>query len=273
MRLGARTRIFNDLASATLTNIFGYIMTSAQGNTFQSYWLFIPSLSKAWVFNFDEANWTQILFPNTTTPAGPVESPGLLNGPTSIAFAARSLLTIHELPGIIANQFWTPLSIINGTPLDTMVIADNIHHTAAAFTFGQPSSFPTATSINATDGWYVRSGPLDFDDNRHEHVVNKVRIVLTDVAQNMRFNLRLSTIANGKVIQTPVWNVTVGTGSGSPITVIVDLRNGISGRYITWELSGPPNVAFELVEVTPYPIVAGEVQWENVPNYTISASS
>lgn len=264
-RLGARARIFSDLTVATQSNIFGYIQNSAQGNTYQAYWLFLPSLSKAWVYYFDESSWTQILFPNTGSSLDPIDAPGMLNGPASVGFSPKAQLRIEDLTGLVTNLSWTSLSLRNTNPLmDTMVIADNIDQTAAYMNFGQPAKFRTAGSINTTDGWYVRSGPLDFDDNRHEHTVNKVRLVLTDVASPMTFFLRLSTVtAKGTTIFTPTWTVNVGRSTGTALTIMVDLRNGISGQYITWELSGPQGVAFELVEITPYPITGGEIRWDS----------
>ena len=244
MRLGARSRIFTDLFAATQSNIFGFILTSASGVTYESYWLFIPSLNKAWVYHFDEANWTQVFF-----------NSGQLTGPVSVFFQSQ-IPRIVDLVGTIQQQPWSPSTLTAGNPLDTMAIADTNANSISVYQPLVPSSVPTTGSINANDGWYVKSGPLDFDDNRHYHTVNKVRLVINDVGA-MTFNLRLT---NEKTYQTPVVTVNVGTGSGAPITLVVPIPSGITGAYITWELSGPQGTPFELVEITPYPIVGGEIQ-------------
>lgn len=244
-RLGARTRIFGDIFRANPVNVWAAIMTSANGNTYQSYWLFLPSLNKAWVHNFDEGNWTQIYFEQAR-----------LNGPVGVSFQALSGMRIMDLVGSIGQQNWSAVSLAQQINLlDAMVIADNNVNSVSYFNFSQPASQPTLSSIHPGDGWYIRSGPLDFDDNRHPHTVNKVRMVLTDVGRQT-FYIRLT---NEVGYQTPLQMITLGTGSGTALTNIVDLQNGITGKYITWELSGPPGIPFQLVEITPYPVLGGEV--------------
>jgi hypothetical protein len=161
-----------------------------------------------------------------------------------------------DLVGAISDQHWSAATLTAVNPLDSTVIADNNVNSVSYFDLGTPASVPTSLSINSSDGWYVRSGPLDFDDNRHEHTVNKLRMILTDVGA-MQFSIRLS---NEKGYRTPVQTITTGSGSGAPITQMIDLKNGCTGKYLTWELSGPPGVPFELVEITPYPITGGEVR-------------
>jgi hypothetical protein len=241
-RLGARTRIFADLFKVTQnvdltigynqSNVWGVIMTAANGTTMEAYWLFIPQLNKAWVYNFDESNWTQLLF-----------QAGRLNGPA-------------------LSSFWGPQSNsafpFGFAPIDSLTIADNAAvggFNVSYLDFSTPGNMLTSGSISPGDGWYIRSGNLDFDDNRHPHTVNKVRMVLTDVGV-MQFYLRFT---NETGYQTPLQLMTIGEGTGKSITTMVDLQNGITGKYITWELSGPPSVPFELVEITPYPVLGGEV--------------
>lgn len=248
-RLGARTRILADLFSVSgysdesaiptggeggnnRARVYGVISSSSNGTAIGAYWLFIPELNKAWIYNFDEGNWTQTYFNN-----------GQLNGPALGSFLAQQTTASTNWP----NGF---------IPVDSLTIADNIGPGLAYLDFSKPGLPPTVGSINSTDGWYVRSGNLDFDDNRHPHNVNKLRIVLTDVAAGMQFYIRLY---NEVGYVTPTRLVTLGDGTGNAITIMVYLDNGITGKYITWELSGPPGVPFELVEITPYPIIGGEV--------------
>jgi hypothetical protein len=238
-RLGARTKIMQDLWAAQAyyvqssgtdnTRVWSVITTAANGVTHEAYWLFIPELNKCWVYNFDESNWAQLFFQS-----------GRLQGPA-------------------ASQFWAepsdfPLPMTGYK--DSLVIADNLNNNLDYLDFSTPGSVPTTGSIYSSDGWYIKSGELDFDDNRHEHTVNKIRMVLDDVANPMTFFIRLSNEVN---YVTPLQQITVGTGSYRSITLMIDLGNGITGKYISWELSGPQGVNFQLVEITPYPIMAGEV--------------
>jgi hypothetical protein len=73
----------------------------------------------------------------------------------------------------------------------------------------------------------------------------------------MTFYVRLT---NEEGYQTPLQEVNVGSGTGGSITLMIDLQNGITGKYIVWEMSGPKDRPFQLVEFTPYPITNGEVQ-------------
>jgi hypothetical protein len=244
-RLGARVRIFQDLFTALQTNIFGFILTTANGFEYESYWLFIPSMNKAWVYHFDEGNWTQVFF-----------APGQLTGPCG-SFPLQQIPRIQDLVGTISAQGWSPTSLTNANQLDTMVISDGIANSISYFNPGATSSAPTSGSINTNDGWYIKSGQLTFGDTRHVHTV---RMVVEDSAA-MTFNLRLTNEYN---IQTPVQSITVGTGSGNMITIVIPLKAPITGKYITWELSGPMNVNMGLVELTlPYE-TSGEVRAGNL---------
>ena len=244
--LGARRRIFTDLYNANLSNITGFINTSSNGQDYGSYWLLIPSLNKAWVYHFDEGNWTQVFF-----------NPGQLQGPAGV-FTGNNYGApeIIQLVGTIAAQSWTFASLTNATPLDTMAIADANAKTVSLLSWGQPSSLPTSGSINKTDGWYVRSGQLNFDDSRRNHSIKKVRGLFIDGGR-ITVNLRITN----EFGQQATASDTYGTGSGVTITIVFALSGaGISGKYLTWELSGPQGVGFGMSELTPVFDVGGEVQ-------------
>jgi hypothetical protein len=55
--------------------------------------------------------------------------------------------------------------------------------------------------------------------------------------------------------------LTYGSGSGATITKVVEFS--ISGKYITWEMSGPKGINWGMSEITPVYDVAGEVQGGN----------
>ena len=242
-RLGARVRIFQDLFTALQSNIFGYIMTSANGFEYESYWLFIPSLNKAWVYHFDEGSWTQVYF-----------KPGQLVGPVG-TYPTQSAPRIKDLIGTIAQQSWTPATLGNVDELDTMAISDGLADSFSYFNFSEPPTSPTSNSIFPGDGWYIRSGQLTFDDSRHQHTVKRFRLLIEDYAPNMQFNVRFT---NDKGYSPKVQTFVIGTGSGDSITKVIE--TSINGRFITWELSGPPGISTAIIEMTPIYDVGGEVR-------------
>lgn len=242
-RLGARVRIFQDLFIADQTNIFGYILTSANGNDYESYWIFIPSLNKAWVYHFDEGSWTQELF-----------QPKRLVGPAGTAPLA-AVMRWMDVPkpwnsmGLVA---WESLN--NANEMDTMVISDGLANSVSFFAFEVPNTAPTTNSINAGDGFYIRSGTLHFEDPRHYHTMKKLRLLLQDfgpVTISLRFTNEKGQIDGPQ-------QLTYGDGSGKTLTRVISVA--LPGNYLTWELSGPPNVGWGMTEITPVIDVAGEVQ-------------
>jgi len=243
--LGARSRIFTDLFYAQQTNITGFILTSANGNDYESYWLIIPNLNKAWVYHFDEGNWTQVYF-----------NIGQLVGPAGI-MPLHSVPRIMDLIGTIQAQSWSPASLSNANQLDTMVISDANANSVSWLNFGTASSLPTSGSINSTDGWYIKSGQLTFDDERHNHSCNAVRLSLIDYAA-VTIYFRLT---NEYGQTTGPLTLTYGNGSGAVVKQVITFPQGsISGKYLTWELAGPPGIPWGMTEITPYYDVSGEVQ-------------
>lgn len=240
--LGARSRIFVDLASALFSNIFGFILSSANGYDYDSYWLFIPSLNKAWVYHFDEGSWTQVFF-----------NVNQLQGPVGV-FANLMAPRIEDLIGTISAQTWTPATLISSNPLDTMAISDANAFSISQMAFNTPSSFPTSGSINTGDGWYLKTGALHFDDPRHEHTVRRVRLLLVDYG-NVTINMRWT---NELGVQSPVKTLTYGTGSGATLTFIIEVPQSLHGRFLTLELSGPQGTISGFTEITPLYDVGSE---------------
>ena len=241
-RLGARTRIFNDLNSVVLSNVTAFINTSNYGQDYESYWILIPGLNKAWIYHFDEQSWTQMYF-NTGQLYGPV---GIFNG-------IGGTPEIRELVGRIIDQTWTFDSIAATEPLDTMAISDANANSVSAFSPSMAGSFPTSGSLNPTDGWYIRSGSLTFDDPRHIHTIKKVRCVFIDLA-----NITLTLKVTNEKGQSETHSFTFGSGSGLPVTQVIPFS--ISGVFLTWEMSGPQGVNFQLSEISPIYDTGGEVQ-------------
>jgi hypothetical protein len=205
--------------------------------------LLIPGLNKAWVYHFDEGNWTQVYF-----------NKGQLLGPAGIFSGNNSgSPEIIQLVGTIAQQSWTPASLVNAAPLDTMAISDVNAQTVSLLSFGIPASTPTAGSINKTDAWYIKSGALTFDDSRHGHTVKKIRFCFIDGGA-----VTVSVRLTNEYGQTKTQTITYGNGSGATITKVIEFS--LAGKYITWELSGPPGVNFGFSEIGIVYDVGGEVQ-------------
>ena len=240
-RLGARSRIFSDLFVALQTNIFGFILSSANGNDYESYWLFIPGLNKAWVYHFDEGSWTQEFF-NANQLVGPVGVAPLSNAPRWL-----------DLVGTWIAQSSTWAAFSNANQLDTMAISDATAQTIDYFNFGAVNAAPTAGSINANDGFYLKSGLLNFDDPRHYHTVKKIRFEFIDY-QNITVSIRVSNEYGQQELKT----VTYGTGSG--LTIPQVLSFSIPGKFITYEVSGPKNTNWGCSEITAVYDVGGEIQ-------------
>lgn len=239
-RLGARKRIFQDLFYAVQADVFGFILTSANGMDYESYWLLIPSLNKAWVYHFDEGNWTQVFF-NT----------GQLKGPIGTFPTASNVPAIQSLQGTIQEQSWTPSQLNNATELDTMALSDAKSNSLAYLDPGAACTSPTSGSINATDEFYLKSGQLTFGDTRHSHTVKKFRVVIEDI-DTVTLYLRLTNDKGYSVTKS----VTLGTGSGNTLSHVFEAS--INGKFITWELSG--NSPAVLVEFAPVYDTSGELR-------------
>jgi hypothetical protein len=253
-RLGARSRIFADLFNAAEGNCYSIIMSEANGNNYESFWLFIPSLNKAWIYHFDEMTWTQQYF-----------IPSRLVGPAGILSLAQTPAW-NQLVGTWQQQSWTWASLSNANPLDTMVISDANADSVAYLNFGTPSSAPTNASINANDGWYIRSGQLEFDDPRHGHTAKKIRVSMLDfgaITVSFRFTNEFGQqakwpTADGSNTATTVYSLSYGTNSGSVLKFVIPVS--LQGKYITWEMSGPQGVGWGMSEITAVYDISGEVQ-------------
>jgi hypothetical protein len=217
-------------------------MSEANGNNYESYWLFIPSLNKAWIYHFDEATWTQQYF-----------ATGRLVGPAGI-LALQSVPMISQLVGTILSQSWSPSTLGNANPLDNLVISDAVAESVSYLSFGAPAAAPTSGSLNSTDGWYIKSGQLNFDDPRHEHSIIKIRFGFIDFAP-VTVYLRLT---NEFGQTSGIKSITYGTGSGATIVKVFEFR--MSGKFITWEMSGPQGVNWGMSEITPIYDTGGEIQ-------------
>ena len=182
-RLGARKRIYAELAQSNLNQVFAYTTSSINGNPYNAYWLVIPTGS-TWMFNFDEGNWTRHVFDRT---------PGVVG-----TFARQSIIRIIDLIGTIAQQTWTPATLTATAPLDAVLVG-----------FADGTQGLVDFTNSSETSWSLTSGQVNCSDVRHNKTVNRFRINYTDIGP-VTFNVTI-TIEKG-VTQTQT--ITVGHGFG-----------------------------------------------------------
>lgn len=227
-RLGARRRIFADLAVSNLQTVWGFTSTSIGGQDYNAYWIIIPTVS-CWIFNFDEFNWTRVSFPKIAKTAG--------------VFSRRGIIRIMDLVGTISDQSWTPITLVSNEALDIMLIGCE-DGTPLAFDF---------TGVSES-GWLMLTAQLTMKDHRHEKTVKKLRLSYRDVMAAANITV---SVANEKgVIQTKT--KTLGTGSGKVKTAIYTFD--VPGYYLMVQVSGDAGVLTEITEITPIYDVGGELR-------------
>lgn len=228
VRLGARARIFADLKQVVLNQVFGYATTSIGGNPFNAYWIFMPQLNAAWVFNFDEANWTKFVFDSSILTAG--------------SFTNAGSLRIQDLIGLISQQTWTPATLQATNPLDDFLFG-------SATGSAELSNFSTRSEMP----WSL-TGFLAFDDLRHEKSTTAVRLLIRDNAAGMVFTV---TLSNEKTEAAQSKTVTVGSGTGKMLEIIVTFPQ-VTGMFLTILINGAAGVPLDISEITPLYVVGNE---------------
>lgn len=227
-RVGARRRIFNDLRQEDLSRVYGYLSTSINGNDYQSYWIFMPITQIAWVYHFDEGNWTRFDFDHVMSVAG--------------EFNREGVIRIIDLISTISAQTWTPATLTGNNPLDSMFLG---------FQDGTPGIIDFTGVCERQ--MYITSGQCYYRDYRHEHTVKKFRIINSDQGVTT-FTLQ---VTNEKG-QTQSQTFAMGTGSGLSLTRVIEFN--IPGRSIVWKLTCEAGQPLALSEITPIYDIGGEVR-------------
>jgi len=232
-RIGARRRIFADLSQCDLRTVFGLISTSINSNDYSAYWIFMPELKQAWVYHFDEANWTRFTFARTPTRAG--------------EFNKDSLIRIMDLVGSINDQAWVPALLVNNNPLDSLLLA----FTNDSGSDGEPAEF--AFTGPSERNVLLRSGQCCFGDFRHEHTIKKFRINIHDQGP-VDFTMKVTNERGQEQIQ----KFTMGTSSGYAVSNVIEFS--MPGKFLIWELTVPAGQQMAVSEVTPVFSVGGEIR-------------
>jgi hypothetical protein len=215
-RTGARKRIFAELKISDLTQVFGFITSSIAGNDFNAYWLIIPNGS-VWVYYFDEGSWTRFVYDQVPSVLGD--------------FSKSGTPEIAQLIGTIAQQVWSPATLVANNPLDDLAIG---------FTNGTVGDVDYTTYSESN--WSITSGNVRSGDSRHNKYTRRMRIVQTDLG-SVNYNVSL---ANEKS-QSLVRNVANGSGTGQQLPWLLD--ENLSGMYMNWKISGGPGMPASFSEI------------------------
>lgn len=223
-RLGARRRIFADLQSGNPLQVLGYISENVNGVNYNAYWLVIPGIS-AWLFNFDEQNWTRFQYTKKIKTIGTFFS----------GFGVR----IMDLIGTINDQLWSPDTLIDENPFDAMLLGSD-DGTPEHVDFSTYSELPwSITGINV------------FNDTRHRKTIKKFRLCMFDAGP-----ISVTVTVTNELGQSQTRPIELGTGSGKVLSQVVGF--GIDGIRLTWVVDGVGGQPANFVEFAPIYDIGGE---------------
>ena len=233
-RLGARSRIFADIALCDPSLIFGFVSNSVNGRPFSAYWLVIPNVT-IWVYHIDDMTWTRWTVTGVPTCIG--------------NYLTQTPIRIIDLIGTIAQQQWSPATLLNDNPYPAVMIgmADG---SSILFDFTGWSEQP----------WYVETGDMEYGDQRHEETTRKLRLTYKD---NGPCQISLAfTNEDGEVYENtplnPQYIVLDGNNTGRSLKTVLPVN--LSGKYIKMHLSGDAEVPFEMSSYAPIYSPGGEVK-------------
>lgn len=233
-RVGARSRIFVDLQGVDIASVIGFVSTSINAVPFNAYWLIIPGRS-IWVLNLDELNWTR------WSVGGSISA---LN-----SFAAINTIRIEDLIGTIAQQLWTPATLTDDVPFDTVLIGF-IDGTVNLFDFSGWSEQP----------WLVETGEMSYGDYRREAATRSLLLVCQDngvVQMNMDVENEEGQKQHNNFDQENYTQICGGV-PGKSVTEIIPIK--ISGERVKIRLSGGPGQPLSFSLFAPIYSPSGEVR-------------
>jgi hypothetical protein len=216
-RVGARSRIFADLASINQATVVGYVSDTINGQVFPAYWLVIPTVA-VWIYQLDEQSWFRLTYTDTISVLG--------------RFFRAAGITWADLIGTWQQQGWSWASLAAQNPYDSLLLG---------FNDGVPGNIDFTTI--SEQAWLMR-GVFLMADVRHSKTVKKFRVCIFD-AGPVTFTVTLTNQFGTSVSQT----VTMGTGSGNNISQILALS--ITGIRINWSISGVAGQFLQIVEFAP----------------------
>lgn len=228
-RIGARSRIFRDLATVNPFTVVGYVSDTINGQVFPAYWLMIPGPTNTiiWIYNLDEQNWSRFTFQGIISTLG--------------RFFKNDFIEWNDLIGTWADQTldWDQFAGMN--PFDSILLA---------FNNGVDGNF-SFTNVSEQD-WGM-SGVFLMGDVRHQKTVRKFRVCILD---NGPVTFTVSMTNQADPSQTVSQTVTMGTGSGQNISQVLSLS--VTGIRINWSITGLAGQDVTLVEFAPMFLMANE---------------
>jgi hypothetical protein len=227
-RFGARSRIFQDLASVDPRSVVGYVSDTINGQVFPAYWLLMPGgngNSVIWVYNLDEQNWARFTFTGVISTIG--------------RFFQNLFVRWEDLVGTWADQTldWDQFEGIN--PFDTVLLA---------FNNGVDGNFDFKSVSEQNFGM---TGVFIMGDVRHSKTIQKFRVSILDNGP-VTFTVALSNAVGQSVSQT----VTMGSNSGKNISQIFTIK--LTGIRLNWSITGVAGQDLTIVEFAPMYDTAGE---------------
>jgi hypothetical protein len=223
-RIGARSRIFADLAAVNQQIVSAYISDTINGQVFPAYWLVIPGVA-VWIYQLDEQSWMRVTFTDILSVIG--------------RFFRNGVITWADLIGTWQQLGFTWNSLAGSNPYDSLLLG---------FDDGVTGNVDFTTV--SEQAWSMR-GVFVMGDVRHSKTIQKFRVCIFD-AGAVTFTVTLTNQFGVTVSET----VTMGTGSGNDISRVLALK--ISGVRINWTISGVAGQYLQLVEFAPLFKWAGE---------------
>lgn len=227
-RVGARSRIFQDLSNVDPRSVVGYVSDTINGQVFPAYWILMPGQNGntiIWIYNLDEQNWARFTFTGIISTLG--------------RFFKDQFVRWLDLIGTWADQTldWDEFAGIN--PFDSVLLA---------FNNGVDGDFDFK-SVSEQD--FGMTGVFLMGDVRHSKTIKKFRVTIFDNGP-VTLTVSLSNAAGQTVSQT----VTMGSNSGKDISQVLTLS--ITGIRINWSITGEAGQDLTLVEFAPMFNFAGE---------------
>jgi hypothetical protein len=226
-RVGARSAILGDIMQTDPNNILGLYTSSVNGNPFSAYWIVIPGIA-IWVYNVDEANWTRWTLDGTITSVG--------------EFSLQAPVRIMDLIGNIAAQMWTPESLTNNNPFNSVALGMS-DGSIRIFDFN---------GLSDKDA-FLQTGQMMFGDTRHEKTIINLRVISQDDGPTTH--------------DYHIWNqdnqswdrrITMGSGTGKSRVDI--LQPNLTGKMLTLRVDVPAYTRWSCSELGFIYSTGGEIR-------------
>jgi len=229
IRLGARSRILADLALASRDRVIGFVTTSVNGNAYNAYWVIIPNVA-IWVFNIDDSTWSRWSVGKEVTCIGD--------------FTDGAVIQIKDLIGTIAEQQWTPSTLTNSNPFDSVMLGCD-DGSSALFNFTGWSEL----------GANLTTGEMEYGDARHDNVTKKMRVTYKDTGTEIPVTFRFTNELGEEYSYEATFGV---NANNAAIKAVIPVN--IPATFVTMKIDVDAGVPFEMTSFAPIYSQGGEVR-------------